>query len=150
MKHILIFILFLLLLSCSSVITDNKDDFIYDIIQNPSKVKDLKKYYPDRINDTLIDPFMLDPKYIENIEERIIKFNLNWCPTRIFRFDSLTDKALLDRFNKLKLCKRTLYTKDFIVYSLLNSEYYFDVWLIKEKNMNYLYYIMVTKRFLEI
>jgi len=66
MKKLLV-ISFLLLTSCGGNIDFSLKDFALDLIDNPSKIKDLKANYPQLYNDSVLFFKMKDTSYMEKM-----------------------------------------------------------------------------------
>lgn len=90
LQPILMISLFFLLTACSTYtykdmnIDDNLWLFANDIISNPEKLNNIKIYYPELINDTLLRGDMKDSSEINNLINQINDFNKLDCDVKYF------------------------------------------------------------------
>jgi hypothetical protein len=132
MKSILLIFISIFAIGCSSVFETNNDQFIEEIIRNPTLVKNLKNAFPDRINDTLIHNAMLENNFLSKLEDDIKRFNSISSCERISRFDSIVGKVVLDYFNKRRNCSNPISGNDIILYSIYKDRLnILDVYLYK-------------------
>ena len=70
MKSILIIILSIFLIQCSSTqypAPDNIRNIVGEIFADPNKLREFDRYFPDIYADSLLDPKMKDQEFIEKL-----------------------------------------------------------------------------------
>ena len=98
MKHLLVIFCILFLFSCDDKIDDRLKKIVFDIIENPDKLRDLKTVYPEFVDDKYLYLLMNDKLYIDrNIKELKESFNKN---TSGFIIDKVGIEARIEEFRE--------------------------------------------------
>ena len=148
LKSILIISLLFLVTACSTYtykdmnIDENLWLFANDILANPAKLSNIKEYYPELVNDTLLEKGMKDSIEIENLINKIIYFDNLWRRSILF-YDVLYD-ANIKHYRKLEQYK-SLKVQDLLGFGFQKGDNFIVFEFIKRYDKYFLFYIAYIK-----
>ncbi|MGA2297418.1 MAG: hypothetical protein ABSG15_07725 [FCB group bacterium] len=137
-KNLILLLMALIICGCStyeSTVDKNLRHLAYDILQNPEKLRNIKKYYPEYYNQDYISKHFLDTiKVNESIKLIKDKFserinNLVWIPVLFGQLDLINFKKeirnqnlTLENLYSFDLCYKGEGTR--FIFVKINNDYF--------------------------
>lgn len=86
MKKMIILLMMILLSSCEDSVDNKIKILVFDLIENPEKIEDIKKFYPNFIDEKYLSSKMKDSMNIKLIKNNTLKyFHRNSSGLKIYK-----------------------------------------------------------------
>lgn len=134
-KYILILAFILLLPACDDEIDETMKNIVMDLIDNPDKLRDIPKYYPQYYNSEYFHVFNKDTVYINKLI-CFLKNDYNKIKSRVRIYRVGDDKRYFDDLG----IKYNFDSVQMFSYTFVKENDCFDITFLKKDTNLYIFY----------